>query len=205
MVIQEAFNIPADIATGLATGLYRRIGGVIRYARGPQKGKIVSFLKPVVMPKADNTVSVLSKSANNLKKNKKVMIISGATVLVFAGGIALYYEIKNHESSVITDFRKALAEYVEAIRNGNMNSEIIDTLMFSLENMRQHKKYDSLSVKLSTEDIYILVDRIYEYTIKLADDNNFVWEKDNVNSKDKAIINLEKYLTVQKEIFYSAA
>ena len=31
-VVQDAFFIPDDIATGLATGLYRRIGSVVRYA-----------------------------------------------------------------------------------------------------------------------------------------------------------------------------
>ena len=35
-VIQEAFDIPADIMTKLLTGEYRRIGGVVRYAVGPQ-------------------------------------------------------------------------------------------------------------------------------------------------------------------------
>ena len=37
-VVQDAFFIPDDIATGLATGLYRRIGSVVRYATGPNKG-----------------------------------------------------------------------------------------------------------------------------------------------------------------------
>ena len=39
-VVQDAFYIPDDIATGLATGLYRRIGSVVRYAIGPNKGKL---------------------------------------------------------------------------------------------------------------------------------------------------------------------
>ena len=36
-VVQEAFDIPADIMTKLLTGEYRRIGGVVRYAVGPNK------------------------------------------------------------------------------------------------------------------------------------------------------------------------
>ena len=46
-VVQDAFFIPDDIATGLATGLYRRIGSVVRYATGPNKGRIVKHLDPV--------------------------------------------------------------------------------------------------------------------------------------------------------------
>ncbi len=45
-VVQDAFFIPDDIATGLATGLYRRIGSVVRYATGPNKGRIVKAFRP---------------------------------------------------------------------------------------------------------------------------------------------------------------
>ena len=34
-VIQEAFDIPTDIMTKLLTGEYQRIGGIVRYAVGP--------------------------------------------------------------------------------------------------------------------------------------------------------------------------
>ena len=43
-IAQDAFYIPDDIATGLATGLYRRIGSVVRYAVGLNQGQIVKHL-----------------------------------------------------------------------------------------------------------------------------------------------------------------
>ena len=43
-VIQEAFDIPTDIMTKLLTGEYQRIGGIVRYAVGPNKGQIVNRL-----------------------------------------------------------------------------------------------------------------------------------------------------------------
>lgn len=46
-VVQDAFFIPDDIATGLATGLYRRSGSVVRYTTEPNKGRIVKHLDPV--------------------------------------------------------------------------------------------------------------------------------------------------------------
>lgn len=49
-IAQDAFYIPDDIATGLATGLYRRIGSVgsvVRYAVGPNQGQIVKHLNPI--------------------------------------------------------------------------------------------------------------------------------------------------------------
>ena len=45
-IAQDTFFIPDDIATGLATGLYRRIGSVARRAVGPNKGQIVKHLQP---------------------------------------------------------------------------------------------------------------------------------------------------------------
>lgn len=52
-VVQEAFDIPADIMTKLLTGESRRIGGVVRYAVGPRKGQIVKHLDPVDLKEAE--------------------------------------------------------------------------------------------------------------------------------------------------------
>ena len=204
-VIQEAFYIPPDIATGLATGLYRRLGGVVRYAIGPNKGQIVKHLDPVDIPKADEAAGLLAKAVQFAKNNKKVTLIGGAVVVVVGGGTALYFGIKNHEPVVVKEFKKALAEYVEAIRNGEMDLETIETLMTALETMRQHKNFDKFSIKLSAEDIDVLVGRIYEYTIKLAEDNEYVWEAKEIDNSESPILNLQKYLKVQREIFSSAA
>ncbi len=60
-VIQETFFIPEDIATGLATGVYRRIGGVVRYAVGPNKGQIVKHLDSVTLPASAEATGILAK------------------------------------------------------------------------------------------------------------------------------------------------
>ena len=39
-IAQDAFFIPDDIATGLATGLYRRIGSVVRYEQDQIKARL---------------------------------------------------------------------------------------------------------------------------------------------------------------------
>ena len=46
-IVQESFFIPVDIATGIATGKFRRVGGVVRVAQGKGKGQLVKFLDPV--------------------------------------------------------------------------------------------------------------------------------------------------------------
>ena len=59
------------------------------------------------------------------------------------------------------------------------------------------------------EELGILVGRIYDYTIKLAEDNNISLTDEERNfSKSKSsdsIINLQSYLRTQKRIFEEVA
>lgn len=70
-VVQDAFFIPDDIATGLATGLYRRIGSVVRYAVGPNKGQIVKHLKPIDLKAAEEAQGLGVKALQFVKQHKK--------------------------------------------------------------------------------------------------------------------------------------
>jgi hypothetical protein len=204
-VIQEAFFIPEDIATGLATGIYRRLGGVVRYAMGPNKGQIVKHLDPIKLPAADEATGLLAKAVKVVKENKKLAVIGGIVVVVVGGGTAVYYGVKNHEPAVVKDFRRALAEYVDAIRTGTMEKAKINTLMVSLDKMKQHKNFDKFIIKLSAEDIDVLVNRIYEYTVELARNNNYDLADAELNGESNPIINLRHYLDIQKRIFDTAA
>ena len=206
-VVQEAFYIPEDIATGLAIGLYRRIGGVVRIATGPDKGQIVKHLDPITFPAAKEATGVLAKVTTFAKKNKKVVVIGGIIIVTVAVGTAIYiYKgAKDREPAVVKEFRKSLTQYIGAIRTGTMEIENIEALMGALKKMKAHKNYKKFVVKLSAEDIDILVNRIYEYTLKLAEDNDY--DLDNLEVKDDSnpIINLQHYLSIQKKIFESAA
>jgi hypothetical protein len=79
--------------------------------------------------------------------------------------------------------------------------------MSCLENLRKHKDYEKISIQLSTEELDVLVNRIFEYTEKLAKDNSVELTEDELNPQisDGTILNLQRYLTAQKRIFESAA
>lgn len=70
-IVQDSFFIPDDIATGLATGLYRKIGSVVRYAVGPNKGQIVKHLQPVNIKTAEQAQGVGSIAFQFVKQHKK--------------------------------------------------------------------------------------------------------------------------------------
>lgn len=208
-IAQDAFFIPDDIATGLATGLYRRIGSVVRYAVGPNKGQIVKHLQPIDLKAAEQAQGLGAKAIQFVANHKKEVGIVAVGAAVVGAGVWGYTAWKNHEPKVLREFRAALKVYIEAIRTGDMSFEKIDTLMVALEELKKHKNYDKISIQLTTEELAVLVGRIYEYTIKLAKDNNVELTDDEMNASGKqskgAIIDLQHYLKTQKRIFEAAA
>ena len=200
-IVQDAFYIPDDIATGLATGLYRRIGGVVRYAKGPNKGQFVKFLDPIDLKAEEQTQGLGTKAIQFVANHKKGVGIAAIGVAIVGASVWGYTAWRNHEPKALTEFRSALKVYIEAIRIGDMSIEKIDSLMATLEEMKTHKNYDKISIQLTTEELEVLVSRIYDYTIKLAADNEVNLYDEELNLNDSAIINLESYLKAQKKIF----
>ena len=79
--------------------------------------------------------------------------------------------------------------------------ESINCLMDSLEELKQNNNYEKIKIELTTEELSVLVNRIYEYTIKLAKDNSVDLADDELSSSDNILLNLQKYLLAQKHIF----
>lgn len=50
-----------------------------------------------------------------------------------------------------------------------------------------------------------LVNRIYEYTKSLAEMNEYPLNAEDIKKYDDSVDNLQSYLTVQKQIFETAA
>jgi len=95
--------------------------------------------------------------------------------------------------------------YINAIRKGKMDVQKITKLMNALDALKEHKNYEKLRIQLTTEELEILVGRIYEYTVKLAEDNSVTLSEADLRRNKNAIINLEAYLNTQKRIFESAS
>lgn len=204
-VVQEAFYIPSDIMTKILTGEYRRIGGVVRYAVGPHKGQIVKHLKPVDINSAENVRNLGVKILPFIKKNKRTVLVAaiGTGVVLVGGGI--YYRYKTIEPKAMRKFRNALKEYLEAVRVGDLEVEKIDRLMSAIEELQSHKDYKKFSIQLSTEELEVLVNRLYDFTMKLAKDNDIELTEAEHARSDNAIISLRDQLVIQKRIFETAA
>lgn len=204
-IVQDAFYIPDDIATGLAIGLYRRVGSVVRYAVGPNNGQIVKHLKPIDLKEAEQAQGLGAKALQFVWYHKKEVGIAAVGAAVVGVGILGYNKCKNYEPKVLTEFRATLKTYIDAIRNGNMDIDKINSLMKALEALKNHKSYKKISIRLSAEDLEMLVGHIYDYTIKLAADNAVELFDDELNLNNGVIVNLQSYLKAQKRVFEAAA
>lgn len=204
-VVTESFDIPMDIMTKLATGEYRRIGGVVRVAIGPNKGQIVKHLKPAEMEQADQIQKVGSKIMQVAKNRKKELIIGALVTGAITVGGVVYHKIKSREPEVVQNYHAALRDYIDDVRSGKLSMESINRLMDSLEELKQNKNYEKIKIELTTEELNVLVNRIYEYTIKLAKDNSVDLTDNELSSSDNILLNLQKYLLAQKHIFELAA
>lgn len=206
-IVREEFYIPEDIMIKLNTKEYRRTGGVVRYASGPQKGQIVKHLEPVNLKEGIDVQGIGAKAIQFVQNNKKAIIIVGIGTGIAVVGTGIYNKLKNREPKVLIEFRMVLKLYIDAIRKGTLEIEIIDNLRCCLDNIKNHKDYEKIRIQLSTEEIGILINSIHEYTEKLAKDNVIELtdeEKLITSNTNRDILNLHDYLKVQRRIFEAA-
>lgn len=178
------------------------------YAVGPNSGQIFKHLKPIDLNAVEEGQGVGEKAVRFVEEHIAVSIVM-VTGLAAVGTLACTFnKIINLEPKVVTEFRSALIVYIEAIRQGNMDINKINNMMAALEQLKNHKDYEKISVHLSAEKLEILAGHIHEYTIKLARDNYVeLTEQELSAGKTKStgtIINLENNLRAQKKIFETA-
>lgn len=206
-IIQEAFIIPDDLMAKILTGECKRIGGVVRYAVGEHKGEIVKHLEPVELKTAKEAKGLWTKALEFVGTHKTGFIIGTTVMILVAAGGAVYVGIRKREPKVVKTFRSNLNNYINAIRNGNLSLNEINALSDALSNLKTYKHYEKFKLQLSTEEIGVLISRIYDYTERLSEINGFSLEgidETKNQETDATIINLEKYLQRQKEWFLAA-
>ena len=219
-IVQDAFFIPPSIAEGLATGRFKRFGGVVRIAPGYEgAGDIVKHLKPVhaekevaqAAAKAANVPkgNVLGKAAGFVAKNQKVLIIAGvAVVVVTAVGVASYVVVKNSEPKEMKIVRQRFDDYLTAVKSGTVDFLVVDQLAKALDDLKALKNYDKLKFQLTAEEFSTLIGQILMYTQKLVKDNNYECTEEEQKLLDATadpIFDLRSYLEIQKNVIVKAA
>lgn len=208
-IIQVAYDIPEKFS-GLLVGELTRFGSVVR-----DHGGIVGHLNEVPIPKQNYDIDEFN-IAKIIKEHKAIAIGLGVvTIMAVAGGIVLktINSRKNkmnteHEiPKCVAEFNGALYVYLEAVRDGNLDMDIITALITYLNEIKENYDSGKINIDFSTGQLNTLIDLIVGYTKKLAEANYVElneFEEIASGFTGNTIINLQRYLEVQKQIFETA-
>lgn len=152
---------------------------------------------PTIKNAAENGVK---KAAEVIKEHKNASIVVGVALAV-GTGVAVTVSCVSYgkKKKDITFFNECLESYYTSIKEGTLNDEIIDKLIYSLDILEEKK----ISVKMSPSKLSAIVFSVFDYTNKLAEANNQKVKISKPKKKDN-IIDIREYLKIQKDIILSA-
>lgn len=211
MIQQVAFDIPKEIALGLASGEYVQYGGVVRDAAG----HIVKHLEPAdVSNDANRAMQVAAQAIQLAKENKKTAIGVLAVAGVAAAGGAVYAGVthlqhKKEErarKTAMDDFNAAFSEYLKALGNSELTVEKIDELENAISALSGSEK--GCTIEIESEQFKSLVKSVRDYTERLSKANSV--KSSNVvfklfEKKPNDISGLKECLATQRETLTQAA
>lgn len=211
MIQQVAFDVPKEIALGLASGEYVQYGGVVRDAAG----HIVKHLEPAdVSNDVNKAIQVAAQAIQLAKENKKTAIGVLAVAGVAAAGGAVYVGVthlqhKKEErarKTAMDDFNAAFSEYLKALGNSELTVEKIDELENAISALSGSEK--GCTIEIESEQFKGLVKSVRDYTERLSKANSA--KSSNVvfklfEKKPNDISGLKECLATQREILTQAA
>lgn len=211
MIQQVAFEVPAEIGVGLASGKYVQWGGVVRDGAG----HIVRHLKPAdVQNGANKALRIANQAVQLAKQNKKVAIAALAVAGVAAVGGGVYAGVTRVRHSKedamrkkrMADFSSAFSEYLKALGEGELTIETIDRLEDAIAALNDGK--EDFTVEIQGEQFEDIVKSVRDYTDRLSKANggktsNAVLKLFEKKPNDAE--GLRECLNTQREILLRAA
>lgn len=154
------------------------------------------------LPTTKNAIESGAKKAVELiKEHKGISIIAGTVIAIGVGtGVTITCISNNKKKKDIAFFNDCLESYYTSIKDGSLNNEIIENLIFSLDILEEKK----ISVKIAPTKLSAIVFSIFDYTNKLAEANNKKIKVPKPNKKDN-IIDIREYLGIQRDIILNAS
>ncbi|MGW5723003.1 hypothetical protein ACWEVP_43005 [Amycolatopsis sp. NPDC003865] len=205
MTVQIDFEMPAEIAEGLLKGDLRLFGGVVRN----RAGHIVAHLKEASASKLHQQGAV-GAAASMLKK--KPVVVAGLATLAVAGTVAAVVPIVRQRRRAlpecVTNYNDSLRAYLEGVRDQNLDAEIIERLIADLDAVKAYSENGNITVDFSAEQSETLVQVVIDYTRQLAQANSFELDEPpepTPTSTDAPVVDLRRYLEIQRKIFNDAA
>jgi hypothetical protein len=210
-VVQITYDVPLDIAKGLATGELSMLGtAAVRNSK-----HIATHIREVSRTISDGDHATSAAIAKGFKNPKFVVIGLGVVAVAAVGGGVAAWALSRKQPEAqpdipecVANYNASLAAYLEAIGSGSLDADLISRLVKDLDVLKQNADTGAITLELSVEDSAKLVRLIADYTSKLADANSVELGGLDVvtpDSTDGVIVDMRRYLTVQQEIFHQSA
>lgn len=208
MIIQPNLYIPPEIEAGLINGDLFRNGGVIR---DHSTGSIVRHLEEV--PGPVNSQEAVGRVAVNLKRPGVIITVAALSVVAL-GATALIAARRQKQTDkpevpeCVENYNASLRAYLEAVREGSLDADIISQLIFDLDAVKAYSVNGSIAIYFSTKQPGTLVNLVVDYTRKLAEANSVELNElqgQAPTSGSDVVVDLRRYLEVQRKIFTRAA
>jgi len=224
--VQVLFDVPPEIMEGLNSGIYKLFGGVVRNA----KGEIVYHLKDAleVGEQSQKAVRQVAQAAVQEPKapgllakagafaaKHKVGVGIGIGLVVAVAGYSIYKLVTSKKDDIdrqevpveICQFNKALNDYVDAIRNGQLTPDVAAALSNALDQLKSTEDAGSIKIELTIDQSDSMVEIITSFTREFAKANDYpLNEMDimpNASTRGKLKL-LQRNLAIQQEIMQAA-
>ncbi len=217
VILPVNFAVPPEIAAKIGAGALRLFGGVVR----DLEGHIVMHLKEAGPPEAEEVakkaVAVAKKLTDKLDLTDP-KFVAGAVVVGAAtiGGILYFVTRKPKQSAKplapevpewVKEYNGALTAYLGAIQDATLTVEVIDRLIAALDVLEAQEGDDRVVLDLSKDEAAQLLNLVVSYTDELAKANSVDLSKpdEQTDSEGASILDLRRYLEIQRKIFRDAA
>lgn len=156
---------------------------------------------------ADAAKDGAAKAIDFIREHKRGTLVIGG-ILIVGGATAgtVGYISHRKQRKLDKQFGEALQNYLEAARNGDLTLDILNALICAIEAVEQANPNKSINLNVSTSQFSELIHCIFDYTLRLAEANNFNAQIINRPKyfKKKTADDLKYYLNMQRQIFEQA-
>lgn len=207
MTPQPTLEVPAKIAAGIAAGIFRRDGGVIRWT---DSGRIYTFLKEAA-PSTKVSEQATTRAVSVLRS--RGTLVAGAVVGTVAAGAAAYAYLQRRTADAdapetVVNLNTSLRAYMDAARNGSLDAALIGKLISDLDAITDQQDTDGLPLDFSSKLWESLVALIIDHTQKLAEAfgvDRSELDQDAPAESNATVIELRRHLVAQQRMFRGVA
>jgi hypothetical protein len=210
-VVQITYDVPLDIAKGLATGELSTLGT----AAVRNSTHIAAHIREVSLTISDGDNAMSAAIAKSWKNPKLVIIGLGvAAVAAVGGGVATWAMSRTQQEAqpavpeCVANYNASLAAYLEAIGSESLNADLVTRLISDLDALKKNVESGTIAIELSVVESEAMVNLVADYTSKFAQANAVppsVLEEANSGSTGSAVVDLRRYLETQRQIFDESA